>query len=184
MPSVSEYRVVCVSVFLIAPTCLFPQVVLIEPRVDHKARLLHIRVPMHRQEEPDVTVTVPLEYTPDQLACLELVEDITIARVKVNLRSQIEQGEWHHQSISLQIDGYAVSEEADEVLLLFFDKPVRLIRKGRTRRPSGPYDLAGPTAYPKEEASINMQDEWVSRSDCHGQFRILIHLQLSNPRFD
>ena len=127
MPSVSEYRVVCVSVFLISAARLFPQVVLIEPRVDHKARLLHIRVPMHRQEEPDVTVTVPLEYTPDQLACLELVEDITIARVKVNLRSQIEQGEWHHQSISLQIDGYAVSEEADEVLSLFFDKPVRLI---------------------------------------------------------
>ena len=58
----------------------------------------------------------------------------------------------------VQTDGYAVSKEADDALSSYFDKPVRLVRKGPTLRPSGTHDPSGPTAYPRAEASVNMQD--------------------------
>jgi hypothetical protein len=57
-----------------------------------------------------------------------------------------------------QTDGYAVSKEADDALSRYFDKPIRLVRKGPTMRPSGPHDPCSPTVYPRAEASVNMQD--------------------------
>jgi len=58
--------------------------VIIEPRVDKEAGLLHIKIPMHGKGEPDITVTTPLDPSPDQLASFELVQDITIWGFQVN----------------------------------------------------------------------------------------------------
>ena len=52
--------------------------VVIEPRVDQEAGMLHIKIPMHEKGEADVTVAIPLDSSPDELASFELVQDITI----------------------------------------------------------------------------------------------------------
>jgi hypothetical protein len=133
--------------------------VIIEPRVDKEAGLLHIKIPMHEKGEPDITVTTSLDPTPDQLASFELVQDITIWGFQVHFDAifNTELSKIIFLFV-FQTDGYAVSKEADDALSHYFDKPVRLVRKGPTMRPSGPHDPCGPTVYQRSEASLNMQD--------------------------
>lgn len=107
----------------------------------------------------DTTISTPLDPTPDQLADYELIGDITIWIHKVN--STYETAPVNLTYNRAQIDGYAVSKQADEALSRYLGKPVRLVRKGPTLRPSGPHDPAGPLEYAREEASVNMQDLYV-----------------------
>lgn len=73
-----------------------PRMVLITPHVDLERGILRIDVPLTEKGKGIVTVETPLEPRPDQLAQMELVEDVTI---------------WIHK-----VDGYAVSKEADDAL--------------------------------------------------------------------
>jgi hypothetical protein len=59
------------------------QMVIIDPRVDQRTGLLHIKIPAQRHDELGVTVTTPLDPSPDQLASYELIQDITIWGVQV-----------------------------------------------------------------------------------------------------
>ncbi|CAO1620134.1 unnamed protein product [Sympodiomycopsis kandeliae] len=104
------------------------QMVLIHPEMDQDSNILRITLPF---DEEKVTVEIPLEPTQEELDQYELLEGIQI---------------WAHT-----VDGYAVSQEADTALSRFFGKPVRLVRKGPSERPSGPDDL-------RENATVNFQD--------------------------
>ena len=97
-----------------------PQMVLITPVLDEAANELSITIPLSKKGgKADVTIKTPLNPTEDFLTSCELVEDITI---------------WN----STDQAGYAVNEKADTALSEYFGKPVRLVRKGPTPRPSGP----------------------------------------------
>jgi uncharacterized protein YcbX len=104
------------------------QLVLIEPRISGSNLAIHIP----RRTEP---VLVPLNPTAEQLATYELVEGITI---------------WEDTT-----DAYAVSEEADQALTEYFQKPARLVMKGPERRQSQPTPDMDPLDY--EDTSLNFQ---------------------------
>ncbi|CAD6901179.1 unnamed protein product [Tilletia controversa] len=101
-----------------------PAMVTITPKVDLANNRLDIAIPLEHKGRGLVTVSTELDPTPEVLAGKELVKDVKL---------------WGHQ-----VDGYIVSPEANEALSLFFDKPVRLIRKGPSLRPSGPDQPVGP----------------------------------------
>jgi hypothetical protein len=107
------------------------KLVLIEPRISGSNLAIHIP----NREEP---VLVPINPTPEQLAKYELVDGVTI---------------WEDTT-----DAYAVSEEADEALTEYFQKPARLVMKGPERRDSQPTPDMNPLDY--EDTSLNFQGEW------------------------
>jgi uncharacterized protein len=108
-----------------------PRMVLIEPRINEETNTLEVSIPLTHKGKGTATVSTPLEPTEEQLSSMELVKDITI---------------WIHK-----VDGYAVSQEADEALSEFFGKDVRLVRKGPSERPSGPDDS-------RPNPTLNYQD--------------------------
>lgn len=57
--------------------------VIIDPRIDYESGTLHIKIPMHGKGEPDITITTPLDPTPDQLSGYELLQGISIWGVQV-----------------------------------------------------------------------------------------------------
>ncbi|PWZ01036.1 hypothetical protein BCV70DRAFT_199395 [Testicularia cyperi] len=113
-----------------------PKMVLIHPKIDREARILHIQIPQSETGVAACTVDVALDPTDVDLQQCELVEEITIWGQTVN--------------------GYAVSSEADEKLSAYFGKPVRLVRKGPSPRPSGDTEPAGPKEW--DEATVRYQD--------------------------
>jgi hypothetical protein len=110
------------------------QLVLIEPRISGSNLAIHIP----NRAEP---VLVPIDPTPEQLAKFELVENVTI---------------WDDTT-----DAYAVSEEADEALSEYFQKPARLVMKGPEGRPSQPMPDTDPLDY--EDTVLNFQGESIRR---------------------
>lgn len=91
-----------------------PRMVTIAPRMDIAKNTLEITVPLHENGKGSIVVKTPLDPSKEQLSKMEVVQDITI---------------WGQQ-----VDGYAVSNEADEALSQFFGRPVRLVRKGPSLR--------------------------------------------------
>lgn len=131
--------------------------VLIEPKIDETTGTLNISIPVKEKGEAPLVISTPLNPTPAELADYELVTNITIWESKVHLLPNCFLSLFLTR-IYIQVDGYAVSKEADVALSLYFGKPVRLVRKGPLRRESGPHPTSGPTRYAKDEASVNMQD--------------------------
>ncbi|PWN46829.1 hypothetical protein IE53DRAFT_391017 [Violaceomyces palustris] len=113
-----------------------PKMVLIHPKMDLENNKLIIDVPLNHNGKGTVSVHTPLEPSQKEIEQFELIDDITI---------------WIHK-----VNGYAVSPQADQVLSEFFGKPVRLVRKGPSRRPSGPLDPEGPKEW--TENSVRYQD--------------------------
>ncbi|PWN24926.1 hypothetical protein BDZ90DRAFT_256150 [Jaminaea rosea] len=107
------------------------RMLLIHPHIDFARGVLRIDVPLTEKGKGTISVETPLEPTEEQLSKMELVEGIKI---------------W----IS-EVDGYAVSKEADEALSEFFGRSVRLVRKGPTKRASGPDDR-------RNDPTLNFQD--------------------------
>ncbi|KAK0551987.1 hypothetical protein OC846_003071 [Tilletia horrida] len=101
-----------------------PKMVTIAPTIDLANNKLEISIPLHDKGKGTVKVSTDLDPSPETLKGKELIKDVTLWADKV--------------------DGYAVSPEADEALSLFFDKPVRLVRKGPCRREAGPDRPVGP----------------------------------------
>ncbi|KAK0526537.1 hypothetical protein OC835_005257 [Tilletia horrida] len=112
-----------------------PKMVTITPTIDLADNRLDIAIPLHDKGKGLVTISTELDPSPEILKTKPLIEGVKL---------------WADQ-----VDGYAVSPEADEALSLFFDKPVRLIRKGPSRRPSGPDQPIGPH---EGDWSTNYQD--------------------------
>lgn len=113
-----------------------PKMVLIHPVVDHTASELAIHIPQSETGNPAATVRVSLDPSQEELDKCELIEGITIWASNVN--------------------GYAVSDQADQLLSKYFGKSVRLVRKGPSPRPSGPTDPSGPKEW--NEATVRYQD--------------------------
>ncbi|EPQ31731.1 uncharacterized protein PFL1_01064 [Pseudozyma flocculosa PF-1] len=113
-----------------------PKMVLIHPRIDTERNILSIEIPPTETGAPGATIETTLEPTQQWLDQCELIDDITI---------------WVHK-----VNGYAVSQEADEKLSAYFGKPVRLVRKGPSPRPSGPTDVNGPKEW--QESTVRYQD--------------------------
>lgn len=113
-----------------------PKMVLIHPVVDHEAAELVINIPQSETGVPAATVRVSLDPSQEELDKCELIEGITIWASNVN--------------------GYAVSDQADQLLSKYFGKSVRLVRKGPSARPSGPTDPSGPKEW--TEATVRYQD--------------------------
>ncbi|KAE8217513.1 hypothetical protein CF319_g8416, partial [Tilletia indica] len=101
-----------------------PKMVTITPKIDLENNRLDIVIPLEDKGKGEVTISTALDPAPESLEGKELIKDVKL---------------WGHQ-----VDGYAVSLEANEALSLFFGKPVRLIRKGPSLRPSGPDQPVGP----------------------------------------
>ncbi|KAE8240089.1 hypothetical protein A4X13_0g7943 [Tilletia indica] len=101
-----------------------PKMVTITPKIDLTNNRLDIVIPLEDKGKGEVTISTALDPAPESLEGKELIKDVKL---------------WGHQ-----VDGYAVSLEANEALSLFFGKPVRLIRKGPSLRPSGPDQPVGP----------------------------------------
>ncbi|KAL9940065.1 hypothetical protein V8E36_000770 [Tilletia maclaganii] len=101
-----------------------PKMVTITPKIDIASNTLEIVIPLQDKGKGNVTVSTPLDPSADFLADKELIQGVKL---------------W-----ASEVDGYAVSKEADDALSLFFGKDVRLIRKGPSIRPSGPDKPVGP----------------------------------------
>lgn len=92
--------------------------------MDVAANLLRIEVPNAEEGQGSATIVeTPLEPARADVEQMELIKDIEL---------------W-----GTQVDGYAVSSEADAALTTFFGKEVRLVRKGPARRNAGLDDPRG-----------------------------------------
>lgn len=113
-----------------------PRMVTISPSMDLASNTLRVEVPpaaavdekgqVDADGDSNSKATIfetPLEPSSEELEKMEIIRDIELWGTKV--------------------DGYAVSAEADAVLTTFFGKPVRLVRKGPTRRNAGLDDPRG-----------------------------------------
>lgn len=109
-----------------------PKMVIIDPRMDLANNILEITIPLKERGKDDKIVKTPLQPSETELAKMEIVKGIII---------------WGEE-----VDGYAVSEEADQALSLFFDKSVQLVRKGPSIRNAGPDDPR------KEKSMMHFQD--------------------------
>lgn len=107
-----------------------PKMVVISPKMDLANNTLEITIPI--ENKGDITVKTPLNPSKAELSEMEIIKKIII---------------W-----GVEVDGYAVSKEADEALSLFFERPVQLVRKGPGLRNAGPDDPR------KEKSVMHFQD--------------------------